>query len=230
MPSGLDALPAPGPATAEVLLTLTAQPGRRALFEEIASQFDIDPALEAATLEPRRAGRRIKKYLPESYRDAFPFGGARTPFAVTDDEYWCAIRDGGKLTTPPVPLSTKTVWGRLLAQALRQPLLARRLSILDIQAVPPPPGTFATGGWLYLTLEVGARTRITWRRETTQDVRGADPGPRRRRAAAVRAGPLPVAAVRRPETLTRSGGGRATTTASPTSSTRPRRRRRIRRG
>jgi hypothetical protein len=154
--SGLDALPAPGPATAEVPLTLTAQPGRRALYEEIASQFDIDPALEAATLEPRRAGRRIKKYLPESYRDAFPFGAARTPFAVTDDEYWCAIRDGGKLTTPPVPLSKKTVWGRLIAQALRQPLLARRLSILDIQTVTPPAGVFATGGWLYLTLETGA--------------------------------------------------------------------------
>lgn len=152
--SGLTALPLPGIATADVALTPTAQPGRRALLEEIASQFDIDPALEAATKEPRRPGRQILKYLPESYREAFAFGGPRTPFAVTDDAYWCALRDGGKLSKPTPPLSTKTVWGRLIAQALRQPLLAQRLSILDLQTVTPAASDiFETGGWLYLALD-----------------------------------------------------------------------------
>jgi len=156
--SGLGGLPMPGVATAEVSLTPVPQPGRRALFEEIGSQFDIDPALEAATPEPRRSGRQILKYLPDSYREAFPFGGPRTPFAVTDDAYWCALRDAGRLAKPPPPpLSRKTVWGRLIAQALRQPLLATRLSILDVQTVSPPVADlFAAGGWVYLTLDAGS--------------------------------------------------------------------------
>jgi hypothetical protein len=152
--SGLTALPLPGVATVEVALTPTPQPGRRALFEEIEKQFDIDPVLEAATKEPRRPGRQILKYLPDSYREAFAFGGPQTPFAVTDDAYWCALRDAGKLSKPTPPLSTKTVWGRLIAQALRQPLLAQRLSILDIHTVTPPSSDlFETGGWLYLALD-----------------------------------------------------------------------------
>src|SRR6266536_949755 len=156
--SGLGGLPMPGVATAEVSLTPVPQPGRRALFEEIGSQFDIDPALEAATPEPRRSGRQILKYLPDSYREAFPFGGPRTPFAVTDDAYWCALRDAGRWAKPPPPpLSRKTVWGRLIAQALRQPLLATRLSILDVQTVSPPVADlFAAGGWVYLTLDAGS--------------------------------------------------------------------------
>ena len=156
--SGLAGLPMPGAAAAEVSLTPAPQPGRRALFEEIASQFDIDPALEAATREQRRPGRQILKYLPDSYRESFPFGGPRTPFAVTDDSYWCALRDADRLAKPPPPpLSTKTVWGRLIGQALRQPLLAQRLSILDVQSFAPPiADVFATGGWLYLTLDTGS--------------------------------------------------------------------------
>jgi hypothetical protein len=155
--SGLAGLPVPGAATAEVSLTPAPQPDRRALFEEIAGQFDIDPALEAATREQRRPGRQILKYVPDSYRESFPFGGPRTPFAVTDDAYWCALRNASRLAKPPPPLSTKTVWGRLIGQALRQPLLAERLSILDIQTFAPPMAdVFATGGWLYLTLDTGS--------------------------------------------------------------------------
>lgn len=153
---GLSALPLPGVATAEIPLAPTPQPGRRTLLEEIATQFDIDPTVEAATPEPRRPGRQILKYLPDSYRGAFAFGGPRTPYAVTDDAYWCALRDGKNLSKPMPPLSTKTVWGRLIAQALRQPLLAQRLSILDIHAVTPPAGLFEDGGWLYLALDTGS--------------------------------------------------------------------------
>ncbi len=152
---GLDALPMPAAVTAQVDVATPAPPGLRALFEEVASLFDIDPALEAATRDPRRPGRQIKKFLPETYRDAFPFSGPRTPFAVTDDSYLCALRNGCRLKKPPGPSpTTKTVWGRILAQALRQPLLAERLALLHIHTMTPPsPDFFDEGGWLYLGLD-----------------------------------------------------------------------------
>ena len=155
---GLDALPSPAAVTAQIGLGIAPPAGVRALFEELASQFDIDPAIEAATRDPRRPGRRILKYLTESYRESFPFAGPRTPFAVTDDSYACALRDGCRLRKPPgPPPGRSTVWGRIIAQALRQPRLAESLGLLYAAPVEPPdPAFFEDGGWLYLTLDAGS--------------------------------------------------------------------------
>src|SRR6187402_107388 len=153
---GLDALPAPAAVASESSLGTTPPAGARALWEELAEQFDIDPSLEAELREPRRAGRQILKYLPESYRGAFPFSGPSTPFAVTDDRYHCALRDGCRLRTPDPPPSPKVVWGRVVAQALRQPLLAELLGLLYRVELPLAPGALADGGWLYLGLDAGS--------------------------------------------------------------------------
>src|SRR3712207_6753305 len=75
---GLDALPTPAGAATEIGLGIAPPAGVRTLFEELANQFDIDPAIEVATRNPRRAGRQIRKYLTESYRESFPFAGPRT--------------------------------------------------------------------------------------------------------------------------------------------------------
>ncbi len=155
---GLGALPSPAAVAAEPGLGVATPAGVRALFEAVAAQFDIDPTLEAGFREPRRAGRQILKFLPGSYRGAFPFSGPRTPFAVTDDRYHCALRDGCRLRKPPgPPPSTKTVWGRIIAQALRQPLLAEKLGLLYrcTLALPAPGDLYRDGGWLYLGLEAG---------------------------------------------------------------------------
>jgi hypothetical protein len=155
---GLDALPSPVATAAEVSLDIAPLAGVRALFEELATLFDIDPALEATTRNPRRPGRQIRKFLPPSYREAFPFAGPRTPFALTDDSYVCALRDGRRLRQPSgPPPSTSTVWGRIIAQALRQPVLAERLSLIQVKEIQPPdPHIFRDGGWLYLALDVGS--------------------------------------------------------------------------
>lgn len=156
---GLGTLPSPAAVAAEVSLGTVAPPGMRALYEELAAQFVIDPSLETGFREPRRVGRQILKFLPGSYRTAFPFSGPRTLFAVTDDRYHCALRDDCRLKKGPGPApDNRTVWGRIIALALRQPLLAERLGLLyrPTLTLPAPGDLYQDGGWLYLGLEAGS--------------------------------------------------------------------------
>src|SRR5262249_26844605 len=153
----LDKLPDPADVTAEIDLVTATPTDKRDWFETVGAQFLIDPAIEAATKNPRRAGRQFKKYLTPSYTSAFPFAGARTPFAVLDDSYACALRRGCGIKKPPGPSpSPKTSWGRVISQALRQPLLAERLGLIYEAEIEPPAGFFAAGGWLYLALADGS--------------------------------------------------------------------------
>src|SRR6266545_1828213 len=147
-------LPDPADVTAQVELDPAPAGDRRSWFDTLGGMFDIDPAIEAGTDNPRRGGRQVKKLLVPSYLSAFPFAGPRTPFAVLDDSYACALRRSCTLTGPQgPPPSPSTSWGRVIAQALRQPLLAQRLGLLHIVELTPPAVDFyAAGGWLYLTL------------------------------------------------------------------------------
>lgn len=54
------------------------------------------------------------------------------------------------------PPSTTTSWGRVVAQALRQPILAERLGLLHVVEVAlPAPDFFDAGGWLCCALAPG---------------------------------------------------------------------------
>ena len=146
-------LPDPNNVTAVRDLGVVSPAGRRPLFDAVEAQFVIDPALETATTNPRRAGRQIKKLLTPSYTSAFGFAGPRTPFAVLGDEYACAMRRACQLGKPPgPPPSNKTVWGRVISQCLRQPLLAERMGLLFQADITPDASFFANGGWLFLGL------------------------------------------------------------------------------
>jgi len=135
-------------------LGVSSPADRRPLFDEVAAQFVIDPTLEAAAKNPRRDGRQIKKLLTSSYMNAFAFAGPRTPFAVLGDEYACAMRRACQLGKPPgPPPSAKTIWGRVLSQCLRQPLLAEQMGLLfRAQITLPDVSFFVNGGWLFLGL------------------------------------------------------------------------------
>ncbi len=148
----LDKLPDPADVTAELALVAPDPADKRALFEAVADQFDIDPAIETATKNPRRSGRQFKKFLAPSYTAAFPFAGPRTPFAVLDDSYACALRRGCGIRKPGPPPSSKTSWGRVISQALRQPLLGQRLGLIYEAEIEPAVGFFTAGGWVYLAL------------------------------------------------------------------------------
>jgi hypothetical protein len=127
---------------------------RKPLFQAVEAEFIIDPAIEAGTKNPRRAGRQILKHLPVSYTNAFAFAGPRTTYAKLGDEYACAMRRACQLGKPPgPPPSPKTSWGRVISQCLRQPLLATKMGLLFEATVAVPAGSFTNGGWVFIGLQ-----------------------------------------------------------------------------
>jgi hypothetical protein len=145
----LSALPSTTSATTMVTLTAPARPQARTLFEALAAEFQIDPAPPAAT--PRRPATQIKKYAPATYREAAQFTGSRTPFVVSDDSYYCIVNKRRDYKHLP-PHNPKVAWGRVIAVALRQPLLAEALGLIVPLTVPiSPADLLASGGWIHVT-------------------------------------------------------------------------------
>lgn len=147
----LAALPRPPDVTAQIPLSIAPPANARALFEQLKASFTIAPNPPGET--PRRTGYRTRKFLPESYRNAFAFDRPRTPFAVTDGSYQCLFTNPPVRTPQPPPPSTVS-WGRIIAFALRQPLLASGLGLLyKITVTLPTPDFFVNGGWIFLSLD-----------------------------------------------------------------------------
>lgn len=133
----------------------TPQPAQaRAICTALENTLPIDTTI--APLNPRRAGVQFLKYAPPGYRDATGYSAGRNPFVITDDRYHCALKSGTPAGTsiksdpPPLP------WGKVLALALRQPLMAEAIGLVRPLTVEPGPGFFDNGGWLYVTLAAGS--------------------------------------------------------------------------
>lgn len=150
----LDELPSPANVSDEIQLGNSTPGDLRKIYQAVAGQFDIDQSLEAGVKDARR-GLRIKKFLSQSYRSSFAFSAPRSPYALLDDSYACAIRDGRRLQkTPPPPPTRKVVWGKIIAQALRQPLMAKRMGLLyETKVKPPSADLYEHGGWIYVQLD-----------------------------------------------------------------------------
>ena len=156
----LDALPHPSNVTAQVQLTVAPPPNPRAFFQYLSTQFQIVPNKPNKPNKPgespRIIGYRTRKFLPQSYRNAFAFDRPRTPFAVTDDTYRCVLQNPTVIKNPKdqtLPPQSVT-WGRVIGFALRQPLLAKALGLLYETTVTLPSATFfSEGGWLCLGLD-----------------------------------------------------------------------------
>jgi hypothetical protein len=154
----LDRLPAFADVTATIPLALTPPPPTpRAVFGLLQLSVPIVPPTPA-TATPRRPGRAIKKLLMPSYQRAVDFAPPKTPFAVTDDSYECALNCA---TEPPPPGAPRPVndwtWGRVIALALRQPRLAQRLGLLyELTVAPPSADFYQDGGWLFVTIAPGS--------------------------------------------------------------------------
>lgn len=135
------------------LVSMPVPPRARALAEALQAQLPIDTTIP--TKDARSAGISFRKYAPPAYRDATGYRGGTNPLLVTDDSYHCAIK-------APVPKGTvleteppKLPWGKVLAQAMRQPLLAEALGLVRVLSVTPPANFFDDGGWIYATLAAG---------------------------------------------------------------------------
>jgi hypothetical protein len=148
-------------ATLEPFATgATFPPGMTALYEGLASQFDLGPTngkSAGGALTPLADSDGIRKYLPRSYRSAFNFTTPRTHYASTDDTYHCAIKRSSQ-RNPAFPKSNNRVtWGRVIAFCLRQPLLAERAGLLHrIPLTLPIDDYFKEGGWLACRLTPAA--------------------------------------------------------------------------
>ena len=149
---GLEHLPRPTGVTATAPLADAATPaGMKALYNELADAFHVDPAAPPAYTPP--SNTRFLKMLMPSYREATGFAPPRTEYAVTDNRYACAITDGKRPNRPPkTPQPPK--WDSVLAMALRQPVLAQGLGLIYTGTVTPSDASFfENGGWLYVTLD-----------------------------------------------------------------------------
>jgi hypothetical protein len=120
--------------------TETQKPAQRA-------QADVDKYKE----------RSIRKYLPESYRTAFNFVKAKTRYALTGDEYSCAVKNKNQPSTDVSTNRNTLSWGKVVAFCLRNPKLAEKAGLLYKASIQvSDPKLFQKGGWIYTELTAGS--------------------------------------------------------------------------
>lgn len=151
---GLAALPTLSSPVVPMVVASPAPARALDIFQALERTLPIDPTIPPVS--PRVAGSRFLKYAPLGYRAATGFSGSRSPYVITDDRYRCAIKaeipPGTPLKAPPPKIS----WGKVLALALRQPLLAQAAGLVRPLEIKPPADFFAEGGWIYVSLAAGS--------------------------------------------------------------------------
>lgn len=101
--------------------------------------------------------RSIRKYLPESYRTSFNFVKAKTRYALTGDEYSCAIKNKNQPTTDVSSQRDTLSWGKVVAFCLRNPKLAEKAGLIYKASIAiDDPEIFKKGGWIYTELNAGS--------------------------------------------------------------------------
>jgi hypothetical protein len=130
-----------------------SHPNSRAIFTAIKDALEIPDTAAADTFTPqdRDLTRQLRKYLPTSYRQSFPFIRPRTSLAVVDDTYHCLMNCPPD-PAPPLP-PTVVGWGEAIAYALRQPRLAEALGLVVALDLPLDAASrLSHGGWLWVEL------------------------------------------------------------------------------
>lgn len=146
--SGLAEMPPAGTQTFTALDS-PAPVQARSLFAALERELEVDPSPTPA--KPRRA-MTVLKHLPPSYREASGVTQPRSPYARIDDCYACAHRRVH--TAKQLPDRRAAIpWGRVIASALRQPLLAEALGLVRAFEIPVPADALKRGGWLHFTLK-----------------------------------------------------------------------------
>lgn len=147
---GLGALPTLGDPFTSLVVASPAVANATAIGEALERSLPIDPTVPP--VDARATGARFMKYAPPLYRQATGLSGSSSPYIVTGDEYRCAregvIASGTQLKSDP----PKVTWGKVMALALRQPLLSEAVGLVRPLELEPPADFFAEGGWIYVTL------------------------------------------------------------------------------
>lgn len=147
---GLDALPTLAVPAGTAVAATTTPADREELFQRLAATFPIDPAPPAPTRPA--ATTRLRKYLPQTFRDAAGWTPGRTRNVVVDDSYFCMLDATPKGDKRFKPQPSLLPWGKVIAIALRQPKLAEALGLIRPFDLPVAAGSLEDGGWLYCTL------------------------------------------------------------------------------
>ncbi|MCD9033142.1 hypothetical protein LDO32_15550 [Luteimonas sp. Y-2-2-4F] len=149
---GPSQLPVPGAASIAEIRSSPAAPEAAAICRALDARFSIDASV--GPVDGRSGAPTIVKYAPPAYRRATGYGGGNR-FLLTDESYRCAIdapvQPGTSLKVEPPVMS----WGKVLAQALRQPLLAEAIGLVRRFELPLPADVALHGGWLFATLGAG---------------------------------------------------------------------------
>ncbi len=147
---GLAALPTLGGPHTPIHVAGPAPPRAVEICRALERTLPIDTTVPP--VDPRASGARFLKYAPPGYRRATGMSGSSSPYIVTGDRYRCAIQgavpSGTRLRSDP----PKIPWGKVMALALRQPLLAEAIGLVRPVEIVPPEGFFVEGGWLYVSL------------------------------------------------------------------------------
>ncbi len=123
---------------------------KTAIYQHLGVQFNVSPAFHKPPQV--RPNFFVRKYLPETYRNAFNFHRPITENALIDDAYHCAFKDK-KGPNPAFVADTDEVsWGKVIAYCMRHPLLSRSMGLVYETSLILENDWFAGGGYLYVSL------------------------------------------------------------------------------
>ncbi|REG90364.1 hypothetical protein [Algoriphagus antarcticus] len=151
--TGTDDFPlsnATAPSRIPIVRSVTIIPAtdKAAIIQKVADAMPLPITDNSDKLpDPVPVEKSIKKYLPKSYLESFNFTQPRHPNAVTDDAYHCAVRD--KIPTINYQPRSSLSWGKVFANILRQPLLAKACGMIYEVQMEVEAGWFEEGGYLY---------------------------------------------------------------------------------
>ncbi|GGI29149.1 hypothetical protein [Pedobacter mendelii] len=169
--NSLDGLPLSGSAIQSSSLIIENQIiSSREVWEALKVQMEASDGMKINDAESSKPEQRsahaidkykavsIKKYLPESYRSAFNYVRARSKYAVTSDEYSCAVKNRNAEPTDKNTQRDVLSWGKVIALCLRNPALAEKAGLIYKAsiAVTEPTNLFEKGGWLYTGFAAGS--------------------------------------------------------------------------
>ncbi|RZJ91762.1 MAG: hypothetical protein EOO20_04175 [Chryseobacterium sp.] len=159
----LDGLPLSGNAIASSSLIIENQiSSSREVWEAVKLQLEASEQVKVDDQESRSADQRaehalskyknvsIRKYLPETYRASFNFVKPKTKFALTGDEYSCAIKNKNS-EIRDLPTDRRVLsWGKVVAFCLRNPVLAEKAGLIYKASIAvKDPDLYENGGWIY---------------------------------------------------------------------------------
>jgi hypothetical protein len=155
--AGLASLPLTTTAAAvSVPFAAVPPPGSVPLFQRLLASLPAGTTVTEHKLATAPAPTaRLRKSLPASYTNAFPFEGSNNRDISIGDGYGCAIRaqSPGDLNPPQGPPPKLIAWGQILSFVLRQPALARAIGLVYDVPVPISAANAKDGGWLFFTLD-----------------------------------------------------------------------------